>query len=576
MFIRKISIKNIAVSTLLFFSLSAQTAFAYDLSDYKVITPKITEITHIDKNISIIEPIIKDIESKVIKQKKFLKNSTYLANMAQLNSLKENFNRLNFAQKAGNPEKAREFLDKVLVQIKDVQLMIMPSRNVETRGLYLDTDNIPLTKPEITKLIKEIKYANFNIIYPEVFRRGYTIFKNTVADTEKEFKAADFDVLEFLIQEAHKNGIEVYPWLWTFRVKSPLYSDYFLKKYPNMIARREVTRFEDREPLFLSPASPQARNLILKLLRTLTVNYDIDGLLLDYIRYDEMMPYDTITRKYFEEYYFQKYQKKVPDNIVPNSDTFKELQIWREEQVTSMVKTSKAILKNLKPKLKIGVAIFRTEREGRILKMQDWRHWSANDYIDFVCPMLYTDNTKDLEDWLNSETDKNTRFDYLYPSLGAHRFYDSDNIFPLIGLLHKRNIPGLNVFSLAHIGRENLPDLRKGVFKENAVITDKNINASFKLILENFKQNLKDLNIVNAQVNNKTRELETLLTKNDYLNAISKITDIEKSLAFIKDKELQEYLYQDLGYVLRLIKVQNRIIFAKDNFTKVTDPPLIK
>ena len=551
-------------------------SYAYDLSEYKIITPKIKEISHIDENIKLIEPLISQIEDKVNAQKKFLKNSDYLNNLSQLNILKSNFDKLNFSYKAGNPQRATEFLNKTLTQLKDIQLMIMPSRNVETRALYIDADNIPVTKPEIKKLIGEIKNANFNIIYPEVFRRGYSIFKNSVSEMEKPFKTADFDVLEYLIEESHKNGLDVYPWVWTFRVKSPLYSDYFLKKYPDLIAKRAITRFEDREPLFLSPAEPKARNLILKLLRTLTVNYDIDGLLMDYIRYDETMPYDTITQKYFSEYYLQKYKKNAPENIVPNSDTFKELQIWREEQVTSMVKTVKVILKNLKPKMKIGVAIFRTEREGRLLKMQDWRHWSSNNYIDFICPMLYTDSIKDLEDWLNSETDKNTRFDYLYPSLGAHKFYTSDDIFPLIGLIHKRHIPGLNVFSLEHIGRENLPDLKKGAFKEKSIIVDQDINKSFSLLIDNFKQNLKNLNISKKDINDKTKELESFLDNNDYLHSSNKISEIEKSLESLNDKEIREFISGDLEYISRLIKVQERLDYSKTNFVKITDPPLVK
>ncbi len=555
---------------------SVQAVFAYDLSEYKLLSPTIKEITHIDENIKIIKPIIQSIEDKLVKQKKILKASDYNNNINQLNTLKSNFYKLNFAYKAGNPEKAKEFLGKVLVQIKDIQLLIMPSRNVETRGLYIDTDNIPLTKVEIKKLVLEIKNANFNVIYPEVFRRGYSIFKNNVSDMEKPFKDANFDVLEYLIEEAHKNNLDVYPWIWTFRVKSPLYSDYFLKKFPDLVAKRQVNKFEDREPLFLSPAEPKARNLILKILRTLTINYDIDGLLLDYIRYDETLAYDTLTKKYFEEYYQQKYNKSFPNKIIPNSVDFKELQIWREEQVTSMIKKTGLMLKNIKPKIKIGVAIFRTEKEGRLLKMQDWRHWSSNNYVDFVCPMLYTDRVNDLEDWLNSETDKNTRFDYLYPSLGAHRFYTSNDIFPLIGLIHKRHIAGLNVFSLEHIGRENLPDLKKGVFKNKAIISDKNPTKSFVMLINNFRENLKSLNIAKTNINTKTQELENALVNQDFSKANLKIEEIKNSFEYLKDKEIIEFLSADLDYILRLIKIEDRINYSKSNFIKITDPPLVK
>lgn len=539
-------------------------SYAYDLEIYNITTPKIKDISFIDKNIIEIKTLIEKVEEKINKQKINISKTEYSDLQTKMNFIKSDFKLIEDSFKKNNTDLTKTYIESVLQKIRNIQLNLMPSRVVETRGLYIDTDNIPSNKEDITKLVQEIKYANFNIIYPEVFRRGYSIFNNNVSDTEDRFKKASFDVLDYLIKEAHKNNIDVYPWIWTFRVKSPLYSDYFLKKYPDLIAKREVSRFENREPLFLSPASSKARNLMIKFLRNLTVNYDIDGLLLDYIRYDETMSYDSITEQNFKEYYYQKYNKFPPKDISDNPGVLKELQFWREEQVTSFVKTSNVILKNLKPKLKIGVAIFRTEKEGRLLKMQDWRHWASNNYIDFVCPMLYTDQIKDLNDWLNSETNKGTRFDYLYPSLGAHRFYKADDIYPLAGLIHQRNIPGFNVFSLEHIGRENLPDLRKSIFKNSALIPEKDINKSFNTLLD-------DVNIKLTRINYKfdNNNLKEMVKKSDFEGLIK---NIEKHLKLVNNQNKE--IIVDLNYLIYLSKIEKNRDNAKTNYTKPTEPPL--
>jgi uncharacterized lipoprotein YddW (UPF0748 family) len=542
-------------------------SYSYDLDIYNIITPKLKNKDVSKENIQELKSIIQKIQVKILSQKENLSNEYYQYIMMKFEQIKNDFNIIESSLNKNNINSSYNNIENILPKIRNIQLNIMPSRQVETRGLYIDTDNIPISKFEINKLIKEIKYANFNVIYPEVFRRGYTIFNNSIADTEERFKNLDFDVLDYLIKEAHRNNIDVYPWVWTFRVKSPLYSDYFLKKYPNLVAKRNITKFEDREPLFLSPASPKARNLIIKLLRGLTINYDIDGLLLDYIRYDETLPYDTITEIHFREYYFQKYKKFPPNDINKDLDVLKELQFWREEQVTSLVKTSNIMLKNIKPQMKIGVAIFRTEKEGRLLKMQDWRHWANNNYIDFICPMLYTDQIKDLNDWLNSETDKNTRFDYLYPSLGAHRFYKSDDIYPLVGLLHKRNIVGLNVFSLEHIGRENLSDLRRSVFRNSALIPEKNVARTFEILFNNLNVRLLELNYKNNNIN----KIKLLIKKYDYGNVLNELNEI--SINLIKSYK-NELILDELNDIIRIVKIEQRREFSKNNYTKPTEPPL--
>lgn len=567
-FFNKHCIKFILASCFVFTGIN--NVYAMELEDYKVLTPKIQDISFLEKNIEIIEPFIEELEKKVNRQKDSLEID-FKTNSLKLNKIKSDFGRLKLSLKIGDSEKAKSYLKNIINDSREVQLNIIPSRKVETRGLYIDADNIPVTKPEITKLIKEIKYANFNVIYPEVFRRGFSIFNNNIAETEDRFKNTGFNVLDFMIQEAHKNNIDVYPWVWAFRVKSPLYSDYFLKKYPDLIAKRKVTKFENREPLFLSPASSQARNLVLRLLRVITVNYDIDGLLLDYIRYDETMSYDMITEKNFRDYYFQKYQKYPPSDINKDPEVLKELQFWREEQVTSLVKTANLMLKNIRPQMKIGAAIFRTEKEGRLLKMQDWRHWESNNYIDFVCPMLYTDSTKDLNDWINSETDKNTRLDYLYPSLGAHKFNTADDIYPLIGLLHKRSVAGLNVFSLAHIGLENLPDLRKSIFKNEALIPQKDVNKSFEVIIDDLINKIKKIN--NQNIIKKLSELKGLVKKADYNSSIKNISSIMPELQSL-NKNVKAELTEDLEYILKLFKTEQRIDYSKNNYIKVTEPPL--
>lgn len=590
------NIKSFAITLFIagfsYLSIFDSAVSAVEISDYTIKSIVIKEESHLKENYPKVKDLLNVVEEKVVQQEKSYPDTDYKKARLDVELAKKDLARFDYAYKLGSIQKAIDYINKVLSELRNAQFELMPSRTVEARGLYIDADSIPTTKKEIADLILEIKKANINIIYPEVFRRGYTIFSNSIADIDGRFKNIKFDVLKELIDEAHKQNIEVDPWIWTFRIKSPLYDDAFMKKYPALVARREIYKFEDREPLFLSPAEPKARMLILRLLRQLAINYKIDGLLMDYIRYDETLGNDILTKKYFREYYLNKYDKEPPLTIKQTDPIFNEWQIWREEQVTTMVKSVRRELLTHRPEMKIGVAIFRTEKEGRLLKMQDWRHWGNNQYIDYVCPMLYTDNNRDLNDWLNSETDNNTRFDFIYPSLGAHRFNTTDDFFPEVGLIHKRNIPGMNIFSLIHFGRENLPDLAKGVFRKPALIPDRNFTLSVKDLLSEISLWLKG--IAYSEKDIPVKNLKNLIYKNDKLNQrINSSINSENGYKELGEslEDLKKYantLSNDKGfplgliseinehynYILRLNEIENHKLITRDKYFPPTLPPI--
>lgn len=524
--------KRILTSLILLFASSSIPVNAAKIEDYTI--KYSSNYSNISTSLKQRENLLKEIENKELYLKKSFVNRDFINSSKELklakNSIKEAKNHISKKQN----EEAKKHLKQIDINLKNAQLYLMPSRLVESRALYLDTDSIPTTEKEIEILVKEIKDAGFNVIYPEVFRRGYTIYPNKFAEVDEQFKDAKFDILKKIVDEAHKNKLEVYPWVWAFRIKSPLWGDSFLKRYPEIIARRKKYEFEDREPLFISPASVKGRQIIANLVKDIAERYHIEGFLLDYIRYDETLPDDILTMQYFKEYYVDKYKKEPPTVIKQGTREFLELQLWRENQVTEAVKLIRREVKLARPNTKIGVAIFRTEKEGRLLKMQDWRYWSNNLYIDFICPMLYTDNNKDLNDWINSETNNDKRKDFLYPSLGAHRFNNNDDFYTLNWLLHKRNIAGMNIFSLTHFGRDGLDELSKGIFREKAFIPDESLNKSLKILLSDMSSKLKKMKSNNSNIKDLVFNIDKLsysLPENDSL----KVNDIKNLLNKIKD-----------------------------------------
>lgn len=558
-----------------------------ELKDYELINFVPDKNTSPRNNYIKVLNLFNIIDEKVTRQENDFSNTNYFFSRKELTRV-GNLLKISEEQiKKGDIKKGYNNLEIIIKGLRNAQLGLMHSRVAETRGIYLDADSIPATKKEISGLIKEIRDTNFNVIYPETFRRGYSIIPNPVAEVDSKFKNIKFDVLKYIVDEAHKNNLEVHPWIWTFRVKSPTFGDSFLKRYPNLIAKREIKTFEDREALFLSPASPEARKLVLKLFKYIAKNYQVDGFLLDYIRYDETLGNDTLTKKYFKKYYINKHKHEPPE-IVSGEPVFVEFQLWRENQVTEMVKAIKREVSLIKPGISIGTAVFRYEREGRLLKMQDWRFWANNRLISYVCPMLYTDNTFDLNSWLDSETDNNSRKDFLFPSLGVHKFNTFDDIYPQKGLINKRNISGFNIFSLSFIEKKELNDLTKSIFAKQAVIPDKNPVLAVKITLMDVFQWLKRQMNIHQNINsNELKEFLSGLNKfietlnypsgRDYKKILKEIKLLElKANQFKKGGKFSSgfinEIYEPLNYSYSIIETSQR--YSEKNIYPQTLPPI--
>ncbi len=388
-----------------------------------------------------------------------------------------------FLLKSQDLEAASRDLDIALERLRHAQLALMDSRPVEMRGMLIDAGSIPRTRAELAQTLDELQKAGFNTLFPEVFRRGFAIYPDSqYTDQDPELKGLDFDPLWELIREAQKRQLRVIPWVWTFRVRSPGFGNPILSRLPALAATPGDIEDQKNTPRFLSPAHPEAREYVLQLFQELLSRYPVQGLLLDYIRYDELIPEDALSVTRFRQEYFRRHQKFPSLKIARGTPLFQEWQLWREDQVNRAVRSFREKLRGPR-KIVLGGSVFRSESYSRLTKMQNWRHWADNHWIDFSSGMLYTDDPKDLQLWLDWETDGGKRQDLLYPLLGAHRFQSPDNLFGQIGTLRDLHTGGFSIFALAHFKRESLSALKQGPFRKPALPPHEDLRQNLKVLL---------------------------------------------------------------------------------------------
>lgn len=379
-------------------------------------------------------------------------------------------------QTMGNaPERVPFWLSKAEESLSNGRLLLTPGRSVEARGLFLDAGSIPKSKSGIRELLTRIKAAHFNMILPEVFRRGYTIYPSRYTAIDPEFSGHE-DLFPFLMKEARRLDLEVHPWLWCFRVRSPGYGDPILSRLPALASRSNKTT----EPRFLSPASPEARRLVADLIGELVTTYQPQGVMMDYIRYDEETPEDWISLTRFRLEQLNRTGK------FPSGATKEAWQLWREEQVNAAVAEISRRLHASKQKPALAAAIFRGEKYARTVKMQNWRHWANNRWIQWVSPMLYTNKEDDLSTWIGWESDGGTRRNLMYPILGLHRMDDPVRQLPeQIETINRLHQGGVMFFALAHLPNGTLENLAAGPFRKPAYPPHRNlIQAARRALVE--------------------------------------------------------------------------------------------
>lgn len=405
--------------------------------------------------------------------------------------------------KLENTDEPRPGLEKVYQQLLEAQIRMLPTRNIEMRGALLDAGMLPTDAAGMQQLMQRLKKAGFNAVFPEIFRRGYALFPNPIIDLEPGLPA-NTDMLKLVTDAAGAEGMGVYPWFWMFRVLSPTVAKQnpLSRRLPALLARPldgEAYRspneeIEDESTAFISPASEEWRDLLTGLITRTAARYPVQGFLMDYIRYPNNMTEDNLSLTRFQLDYYRQHGTYPSQRVDRLSPLAAEWHLWREGQVHDMVLGLRSSLSAQSPDLALGAAVFRNEIQARLSKMQNWRHWYNNNWINYVSPMMYTTDHRDLDLWMEWETNQSKRHDAMYPILGAHKIRgDRLGLLNQIATLQQRQASGLSIFSMRNVNETMLADLGKGPFRQPAEPPHAHLPKSLATQLTTTAQWLRDL-----------------------------------------------------------------------------------
>lgn len=294
-----------------------------------------------------------------------------------------------------------------------VPVRYQPKRN-EMRGIWITTyanldftvSDTPYTfKKKYPAMLAKVRAAGFNAVFFQIRPSCDAFYNSSIVPFSKMIRGREgvgftqFDMLQFMIQEAHRQGLQFHAWLNPYRVvgSTGLSKAQYLKTLaPNNFARLHpecvmCSPAGKGNMLILDPGMPLVRQHIQTVIREIITKYTPDAIIFD----DYFYPYNYTGSADAGTY--RKY----------NRNPRMTLEQWRRNNINQMVyETSVQIRANntkMRKRIQFGISPFgiwlnrKSIRGGSpTLGMESYRSnysdtllWIQKRWIDYVVPQLY-------------------------------------------------------------------------------------------------------------------------------------------------------------------------------------------
>lgn len=267
---------------------------------------------------------------------------------------------------------------------------------VEGRALWIPAWELTSPAAVRSAVIQAAEYR-FNAIFVQVRYRGDALYRpnrylSFYANPEPRSiylkgQADDFDPLALAVEEGHAWGLSVHAWVTCFEVTggfAPQDENHVVNRHPEWVSSdRWGNRMGVGHRAWLDPGIPEVRDYTASVLLDIVSNYEVDGLHLDYVRYEGPdMGFAPIA---VSEYWVRTGLDADPED--------EEWRAWRRDNVTEFVDRVQREAREINPEIVVSAAVF-PDRAGDAYDgvYQDWGRWLEEGLVDLALPMSYSLN----------------------------------------------------------------------------------------------------------------------------------------------------------------------------------------
>ncbi|KGP81673.1 MULTISPECIES: family 10 glycosylhydrolase [unclassified Paenibacillus] len=271
----------------------------------------------------------------------------------------------------------------------------------EMRGAWISTvngdwpssgakGNVEKQKLEFIQQLDTLKDMGINAVFVQVRANGDAIYPSGLVPwnsvlTGTQGKDPGYDPLAFMVEEAHKRGLEFHAWFNPFRATNSasttgLAVNHVSKLHPDWMVNASGK-------LYINPGIPEARQHIIDTIMEVVNQYDVDGVHLDDYFYPSNVTFN-------DDVAFKAY------NTLNTSDRAE----WRRDNINQFVKQLGESIHKVKAGVQYGISPFGVWRNKSVdmtgsdtkagvtaydSMNADVRTWIKQEWIDYVAPQVY-------------------------------------------------------------------------------------------------------------------------------------------------------------------------------------------
>ena len=297
-------------------------------------------------------------------------------------------------------------------------------KNQEFRATWVITweyinsgSSVEENKARIREILDDHKKANMTSVLFQIRQSGTAYYQSSYEPWGyyAGYTYPGFDPLQYAIEEAHKRGLELHAWFNTFSVSST-HPGTIPVQHPEWVCRDQdgntMTSY-----MAASPGLQVVRDYTINVAMEIVRNYDIDGLHLDYVRWNEydtddmLNPPSQIEQETKQDGSFS--ERTIKKLTSPESTNrflydiehpysagvpagFSSWEDWWRWSVTEFVKTLHDSIQAVKPWVRLSPAALGKYKtggasgwNGYYVVFQDAALWFNQGYVDQLTPMHY-------------------------------------------------------------------------------------------------------------------------------------------------------------------------------------------
>lgn len=284
-------------------------------------------------------------------------------------------------------------------------------------------------KNELDEIVRISSQLGLNTIFFQAHPSSDALYKSTLFPVSAFLTSGNslyFDPLEYITNECHKNGIQLFAWVNPFRVSTASYEskEQAIETQKKVRSNTELMVYYNDGRLYYDPGNQDVTALISDCVFEIVSGYDVDGIV-------------------FDDYFYPYPCGEVPfddaESYRQNSNGL-SLEEWRRENINRVIHECYKRIKAADPECLFGVAPFGIWKndngenggsatfglEGYNSLYCDALAWADGGYVDFISPQIYWSNEESaapfdvLCEWWDSAL-SGTGVAFI-PSLAAYKY----------------------------------------------------------------------------------------------------------------------------------------------------------